>query len=748
TLLNFIPPQWLVLMLGFACVLALALLRQVHAKLSPVRTACAASKRKKNPLDELNAALYYIVHSKLMIYMTIGLVLFVVTSKMLEYQYQAIIYPEIFPEPTQRAKFFATYEIFANLAWLIIQIFVTSRIIVKLGIGASNLLHPVLTTLISLGLLFRFGFFAGFFAQFVNQEMRGALRSPANNLLFNAVPPNMWGATKAFLNGIIFPLATLIASTSLLLMKNNLSHEQLIVALPLITLILSISGVLAALPQWAAYNRGVLGLLHRSLFSRGAQVGKGNSFKQMIEEKLKSDDPQQIVSALEVIRVSEIKQFARQTGKLLHHTRNKEVKQHCIQTLAALPRSEAIMTYLVNGLKAEHNPELLALILETLRQCKLRDEKSLDAVEKLLLHPVPAVFTAACLCLYENPDYAGKIGIQKRLLLRLKRPDLPHFPLYLYALGELRRPAYSGLVTQFFSSRQPDVRLAAFKAHIRMLEGQLDRYKDRFINALESPSKEIKFAALRALQECSPPNVWKPVIHLLGAKDRTLVHEAKELLRLNLSRCKPSLLLEALDDEIPAGEKFEILSLVYPKLDKRQQGSLRESADRSLRHYIRILGLLKLYLKTERPSAVSPIIEKTLLEIAENYLLTVLTIITFLSDETHEFFLRVNRGLQSSNRANQGNAMEVLSNAGEKHLVARVFKFFDEQPKDLQSLKNIHQTIFATPLELDEHNYKHMLFALDNDLINASLYYAEQQQTGKLNLEHEKQATRELLGMT
>ncbi|MCP4699447.1 MAG: hypothetical protein GY862_21755, partial [Gammaproteobacteria bacterium] len=145
TLLNFIPPQWLVLMLGFACMLALALLRQVHAKLSPVRTACAVSKRKKKPLDELNAALYYIVHSKLMIYMTIGLMLFVVASKMLEYQYQAIMYPEAFPDPTQRAKFFATYDIFANLAWLIIQIFVTSRIIVKLGIGASILLHPVLT---------------------------------------------------------------------------------------------------------------------------------------------------------------------------------------------------------------------------------------------------------------------------------------------------------------------------------------------------------------------------------------------------------------------------------------------------------------------------------------------------------------------------------------------------------------------------------------------------------------------------
>jgi ATP/ADP translocase len=299
-LLQFIPPQWLVLMLGLAALAAFGLVRLVHAKLSPVRAGHALSKSGKPLLQEFSGAFSYIIHSRLMLYMSLGLILFVLCNKLLEYQYQALIYPKEFPDATQRATFFATYELVANLLWLSIQLFFTSRIIVRLGVGASNLLHPIMATLVSIGLILHFGFYAGFLAQFVNQEMRGALRTPANNLLFNAIPPNMWGITKAFLNGIVFPLSTFAASTSLLLMRNYMDDDQLMFLLPLLSLFLAVIGIAVALPQWAAYNEGVFGQLKRFVPSTDG-IGKGMG--NVIEDKLNSAVPQDVSAALGMIRV-------------------------------------------------------------------------------------------------------------------------------------------------------------------------------------------------------------------------------------------------------------------------------------------------------------------------------------------------------------------------------------------------------------------------------------------------------------
>ncbi len=718
-------PESLIPMLALAAFASLLMTRQVHAKLSPVRPGHSQTRSSKTPFQEFSAAFHYIIHSKLMIYMSLGLILFVLSNKFMEYQYQALIYPEAFPDDTDRATFFAMYEIVANLAWFLIQLFFTGRIIMKIGVGASNIIHPILMAIVSLGLLFKFGFIAGFYAHFVNQEMRGAMRTPANNLLFNAIPPNMWGITKAFLNGIVFPLATTVAGISLMILKGHLSTDTLTFVLPLMTLTLALLGIIVALPQWAAYNEGVFGLLNRTLFTRETSMDKKNyNLNTAIQEKLDSDDPQDVIAALGMIRVLKLKNFIHPVGKLLRRSEDFTVKQHCVDTLAVLPGSDAAMTHLVNALRNERNPQTLALILKNLAQFRSSDPDLLQVVEKLLLHPSPPVFTEACLCLYNNAAYPYKTEIEVLLLKRLQRPDLPEFALYLQALGELRQPRYSEMVIPFLDHPQADIALAAFTSHIRMLEGRLDPYKPRFITALESPNKEMKIAALRALKECSPPEDWNPVIRMLGAKDRAIINECKELLRLSLSASKPALVESVFSRKISVDEKFEILSLIYPKLNHEQKRRLRADGDRNLQAFLFTLGLLMIYRKEAADDKVDAIVEKVLEEIADNYLLSTLTAVTYLSNENREFFDRVSRGLQSGSRAIQGNTLEVLSNVPERHLVDRLLKYYDERPADLESLERLHEILFETPLGLNPENYLHYLLELEHDLLKACLYYA------------------------
>jgi len=768
-------PQQLVIVLGWACLGAFALLHLINARLSMVRVGKTETKTHHNPFHELVTAFKYMMGSKLMVFMSMGLMLFVIGNKLLEYQYQTIIYFQIFPNATQRATFFAIYEIFANLAWLFIQLFLTSRIVIGLGVGASNLLYPALSATAALAL---FTFFyskahghlqgnefimlsLGIFTQFINQEMRGALRTPANNLLFNAVPPNLWGTTKAFLNGIVFPFSTVIAGTLLILVTETnhplvgfhsaLSLEQQSYGLPLVVLVVSILGIIVALPQWAAYNQGVFGLLNRELFGRQVDLktsSKSNDLKHVIETKLESNDPYHVVAALEMIRVLRLTYFASQVGELLLKTQIFQIKERCIHTLSALPpQSQVSVNYLVEALKTERDPEVLPLLLKNLAQFKTININ--DQVEKFLTHTTAKVFVEACLYLYNHPLYQNKSNLETKLLERLEKADSSHLTLYLYGLGELCQARHSDRVLPFIESTQPEVRLAAFTAFIRMQKGQLDSYKALLLQALHSPDKEIKLVALRALKECQLEGQsleeWKPILLLLGAKDRTLVNESKELLRLSLGTCKIALTTQIFSEEVTVQQRFEILSLIYSRLTEEQRRLLRQKAATALKKFIKIHALLKVHEGMNSTSKVHDLITKILQEISENHLLHILTIITFIADKNLEFFQRVSRGLLSSSRANQGNALEVLSNAGERYLTSQLLKYFDERLNDLLAIERLYFLLFGEELKINADNYEKNLIALNHDMLKASIIYLEKEKTNLLKLEQVDKKVKELL---
>jgi ATP/ADP translocase/HEAT repeat protein len=749
-------PQYLIVTLGATCLGAFGLLHIIKARLSPVRAGDAGSKSHKNPIDELTAALKYIIGSRLMIYMSVGLVLFVIANKLLEYHYQTIIYFKVFPDETERATFFATYEIFANLAWLVVQLFFTSRIAMTWGVGASNVLYPVLSAVVALALFIYFSLvtglmvegytmmlFLGVLTQFVNQEMRGALRTPLNNLLFNAIPPNQWGTNKAFLNGMIFPLSTVFTGAFLIMITGNVLDSTIAYLLPLIALIVSILGILVALPQWAAYDQGMINLLRPGLFGDLSTPGTHGptKLKQIVQQKLNSTDPYNVTAALEMIRVLRLNDFVNQVGNLLLRTQAFKVKECCINTLAAL--SQSSITYLVEALRTETDAQVLPLILRNLAQFKSVNYN--NTIEKLLTHPAAKVFVEACLYLYNHPSYMRKAVIENKIIARLANTQSPDTALYLYALGEMRQSSHVDTVLPFLESDRQDIRLAAFTAFIRMLERELEPHKPRLIKALDSPDKNMKIVALRALKECQPLDDWSPVIRLLGEKDRALVTESKELLRLSLSVCKPALFEKVFSENISVQQRFEILSLVYSKFNDEQQQRLQEGADKALRKFVEVNGLLKLHESRKRTSKTHDLIAKVLQEIALEHLHHVLTIITFVSQQNIEFFQRVSRGLQSPSRANQGNALEVLSNAREKFLVSRVLKYYDERLNDFKAINRIHITLFGEPLDIDGNRQEAKWLTLNNNMLKACLIYMVYERTGVLKLKNTNDKVRELL---
>jgi ATP/ADP translocase len=748
-------PQQLILVLALACLGAFWLARIINAK--PIRTGNnAQSVVQKNLLRDLIAAFKNIITSKLMIYMSLGLMLFVIGNKLLEYHYQTIIYYQVFPDPTRRATFFATYEVFANLAWLFVQLFLTSRLLVKWSVGASNVLYPVLSATAALALFIYFygemqGILPssvivmlglGIFTQFINQEMRGALRTPANNLLFNAIDPHQWGNNKAFLHGIVFPLATLIAGTFLititgaesLIAKINWSFslEQQSYLLPVIALIVSILGIFIALPQWSQYEKDMQKRLEDEFVKKilGHQVNVKGGIKEIrrvIRQKLNSTNTYDVIAALDMIRILRSDLFLNQVGNLLinEKTQDFKVKKHCLKTLAALPRSNANLNYLLEALRTEQDARILPLIVKNLT--KFKSVNFNHMIEKLLTHPAHEVFVEACLYLHRHPKYMRNDWIEKQIMARFDKAQLPLH--YLYALGELRLSRYSDKVLPFLDN--PELRLTALTALIRLHEPQLEAHKERLIKALDSPDNEMKIVALRALKNCRPLNYWAPVIQLLGARDRRLVKESQELLQLNMGVCKSALIEALSSDKISVQQRFEIMLLIYHRLSNKQQQDLQKGADETLRKFVQVNGLLKFYESLEHTSQADDLIKKILQEIAEYHLDHILIIITFAAKQDRKFFQKVSNGLKSSSHENKGNTSEVLSTTGVP-LANRLRKFFDERFITLQSIRRIYFALYGKPIRIDKKHYETQLRALNNDMIEACLLFIEQEKTGVL----------------
>jgi ATP/ADP translocase len=762
-----VQPQLLIMVLGVACLGAFGLLGIINKKLTPVR-ACTTAKSQTNPVSQMLKAFKDISGSKLMIYMSIGLMLFVITSKLLEYHYQAIIYVKVYPDPTERATFFATYEIFANLAWLFIQLFLTSRIILKFGVGGSNLLYPILSTLVALALFIYFFLKAtgdiqggiivmlalGVITQFINQEMRGALRTPANNMLFNAIPPEQWGSNKAFLNGIIFPLSTLIAGTLLIMITGTgnessfnfgLSEQTIYYLLPLIALIFSLLAIAFAFPQWTYYDKGMFSLLNSDVDSKGDDQEKSLEI-QVIQQKLTSSDIDQVVTTLKIISVKKQKESLNQVGNLLLKTESYLVKTQCLLTLNAFPPSHTNLMYLGEALETETDERVLPLILKNL--ARFRSNNLNQIVTKLLAHPSHSVFIEAALCLYHNPKFERKIWIETEIKKRLKQAKLPNEQAaYLYALGELQQSKYSNQVSPFLDNKNPKLNLAAFRAFIKLQHGNFDSNDQiRLKNALNSNDKAIKIEALHALKDCYFLTDWSSIIQLLDDMDEEIVKESKGLLELNLAKCKPKLIETLFSNNLSVQKRFEVLSLIYPKLNEEENQALLQDADMALQKFTEANALLKLHESLEHQGKAYDLIAKVLQEIAEDHLDHILTIITYVSEKNLEFFQRVSHGLKSSNRANQGNALEVLSNSGEKYLVGRILKYYEERLNDVKAIGRVYITLFNKILKVEKKRYEELLLALDNDIIKACLLYIQQEKTGKkLELKDVNETVRFLL---
>ncbi len=129
------------------------------------------------------------------------------------------IFVRSFETPEALASFFGVYLAVSNLAEVPFEIWVTPLLIRRLGVPAANLVHPVLMLGAFGGLFFRYGLGAAIAARICREPLDNALSTPVRSLLYNAMPIQLRGRMRAFLEGIVFYAAMSLAGAVLLVLE-------------------------------------------------------------------------------------------------------------------------------------------------------------------------------------------------------------------------------------------------------------------------------------------------------------------------------------------------------------------------------------------------------------------------------------------------------------------------------------------------------------------------------------------------
>ena len=207
-----------ILLLWFGLLVAVAMLVQrFHDKngTSPHYRPGSRSKQKfKQAITQLKQGLQFTKSSRLLKSMSLAFFFMVVAFYTLCYSTNRL-YNETFVSEADLASFFGIMSSANAAIALLLQLFVTNKIIKRYGVEKVNLVFPIMITISFCLLLGAYVLPLAIIATLTKDAIMPAFRNPVRNIFFNALPMQMQGRSRAISIGLILPLA--LCTTGLML---------------------------------------------------------------------------------------------------------------------------------------------------------------------------------------------------------------------------------------------------------------------------------------------------------------------------------------------------------------------------------------------------------------------------------------------------------------------------------------------------------------------------------------------------
>ena len=457
-----------------------------------------------------------------------------------DFQY-SIIFRDVFQDKAQLASFLGLFTGIGSAVALMIQTFITPRLIRRMGLGTANLLYP-LTSLVGLGaMIISPSFYSAIFLRFNNKNLQESIRNPINALLYNALPTNIRSRVGAFVAGQVVAIASILSGVILLIIKPT--------GLALFPLsprwVAAITFIIAAgyfatgfflRSEYTAALRKMLEERNLGLF-QFAQMGFGDidedSMAILVKNLQEGDDELCVYAAgmladtgkADAVKVI-LEEIPRRTGSCLCNL---------IRLLAKTPdvaenaRVREIWRQMLNA----EDDECRRATMDAISEAGVADDY-VEMIQESLKHESPEVRARAVQLLVHSDDLFYLASGLQTLHTMLEEGNRDEKICALRCIGELENSRFVRRVVPFLSEPDLAVREAAMESVERLLQGHFqddERLDEIIATALEDSHPSLRRRGVRLLGNRGSHADFDRLVASLTDPDSWVRHEAVSTLK-------------------------------------------------------------------------------------------------------------------------------------------------------------------------------------------------------------------------
>jgi ATP:ADP antiporter, AAA family len=603
------------------------------------------------------------------------------------WQFRAIAKHAI-PETNALTAFFGTFNVYAGMLSLATQLFLTSRLLRRFGLGVALFIVPVALTAGSMGVLFWGGIGAAVFLKGSDQVLRYSIDRSTVELLYLPVPERQIFYAKACIDTIVWRVGDCLGAGLILIGVVLLGMTPSQVSI--VTVILLAGWMAAAAAARREYVQNLRSSIyeHRIDTERLSSVVLDRATSDVLMDALTADDPQDILYALTLFTGADLPAAREPVYALLGH-RSPAVRARAIAVLGAandvavLPQVEHLIQDDDQTVRSEALLYLTRFTdidpltrLSDLNQ--VQGTSVASAIAAFLARPGPAQNVDAVRMLLDAAlTRAGAEGEQARveaarLIGTLPDGFLPQLQILLKdpapavvreamrAAGALGDPTTLELIVDRLG--EASVLLDATEA-LSLLGDKATACLGRALSD-DTRAPELRRAIPDVLQRIGTPN-------------------AEQLLVENLLEPDPSLRLRT----VSALNKVRQLNP-----DRRLERELVETvlAAEILGHYrsYQILGALLANAGNPDAAARTPLNESMMRELERIFRLMALL---FPGNDLHSAYV----GLRSANADVHANALELLEHTLPTHVRRLLLPLIDNEVSIAERIKLANEIVGA-----------------------------------------------------
>jgi ATP/ADP translocase/HEAT repeat protein len=404
----------------------------------------------------------------------IGVVSAIVVN-LVDFQFKAATVAS-FKDKSEMGAFFGKFYAVCGAVALALQMGVTSRILERFGLLASLAPLPIGLAVGSITAYFSAGGWAGSLAKGSDSIFRYTMNDASMQLLYVPVPQHQRGRAKALIDGILKPLAGVVAGLILVGVGAKKFTDQagarpngLVTAL---IVLLILAWAFALFRAKDEYVRSLLDTLQRRRLDLGSTtINADKKTADAISNVLRSQDALAILHAIELLPNVRGHDFGPHIAELLDHPVSS-VRAAAADHLAEHPDPRYAAK--LRERLGDRDPWCVASAIGAI--CALEKEKALLQVRPFLRDPRPAIRAAAVVGLVRNAGINGILEAADELKKQLNATSTVERELAASLLGALGVPTFYDALVKFLDDPSPNVRRAALVAAGRLKSPELVPY--------------------------------------------------------------------------------------------------------------------------------------------------------------------------------------------------------------------------------------------------------------------------------